>query len=99
MLELITQLEHRHSLKIVVVSTESRAVNGQRIRTFKLDQLADTFISSCFVRIRKPDVDITNPLAPSCPLSDYRRTVGHPENRASNLSGIDRMTAEVVTQL
>jgi putative hydrolase of the HAD superfamily len=58
MIELITQLKHRHRLKIVVVSNESRAVNAQRILTFKLAQLADTFISSCFVRMRKPDVDI-----------------------------------------
>ena len=56
MIELITRLKHRHRLKIVVVSNESRAVNAHRIRTFKLDQLADTFISSCFVRMRKPDV-------------------------------------------
>jgi putative hydrolase of the HAD superfamily len=58
MLELVTQLKHRHRLKIVVVSNESRAVNAHRICKFKLDQLADTFISSCFVRMRKPDVDI-----------------------------------------
>ena len=58
MIELIAQLKQRHGLKIVVVSNESRAVNAHRIRTFKLDQLADAFISSCFVRMRKPDVDI-----------------------------------------
>ena len=58
MIELITQLKYRHNLKVVVVSNESRAVNAHRIRTFKLDQLTDTFISSCFVRMRKPDVDI-----------------------------------------
>jgi putative hydrolase of the HAD superfamily len=58
MIELITQLKHRHGLKIVVVSNESRVVNAHRIRAFKLDQLADTFISSCFVRMRKPDAGI-----------------------------------------
>jgi len=41
-----------------VVSNESREVNAFRIRKFKLDQFVDTFISSCFVHIRKPDVDI-----------------------------------------
>lgn len=58
MLELITRLKQRHRLKIVVLSNESRAVNAHRILTFKLDQLADAFISSCFVRMRKPDIDI-----------------------------------------
>ena len=126
MIELITQLKHRHRLKIVVVSNESRAVNAHRICTFKLDQLADTFISSCFVRMRKPDVDIfrlaldlaqtpaehvvfidntasssrlqkvwgceasftriTNPLAPSWPLSDYRRTAGASKKPSKQLN-------------
>jgi putative hydrolase of the HAD superfamily len=58
MIELITQLKVRYGLKIVVVSNESRAVNAYRIRTFKLDRLVDTFISSCFVHMRKPDAQI-----------------------------------------
>lgn len=58
MLELVTTLKARYGLKIVVVSNESREVNAHRILTFKLDQLVDTFISSCFVHMRKPDADI-----------------------------------------
>ena len=58
MLGLVAQLRAQHSLKVVVVSNESREVNAHRIRTFKLDQLADAFISSCFVGMRKPDVQI-----------------------------------------
>jgi putative hydrolase of the HAD superfamily len=58
MIELILQLKQRNPLKIVIVSNESRAVNAHRISAFKLDQLAHTFISSCFVRMRKPDADI-----------------------------------------
>jgi putative hydrolase of the HAD superfamily len=58
MLELVAKLKVRHGLKIVVVSNESREVNAHRIRTFKLDRLVDTFISSCFVGMRKPDVEI-----------------------------------------
>jgi putative hydrolase of the HAD superfamily len=58
MLDLVAQLKVRHGLKIVVVSNESRAVNAYRIRKFKLDRFVDTFISSCFVHIRKPDADI-----------------------------------------
>jgi putative hydrolase of the HAD superfamily len=58
MIELITRLKAQYGLKIVVVSNESREVNAYRIRAFKLDRLVDTFISSCFVHMRKPDVEI-----------------------------------------
>ena len=58
MLDLFARLKVRHGLRVAVVSNESREVNAYRIREFKLDALADTFISSCFVHIRKPDVDI-----------------------------------------
>ena len=58
MIELVTQLKVRHGLKIVVVSNEAREVNDYRIHKFKLDEFVDSFISSCFVHIRKPDADI-----------------------------------------
>ncbi len=58
MLDLVARLKAQHGLKVVVVSNESREVNAHRIRTFKLNQLADAFISSCFVGMRKPDVEI-----------------------------------------
>ena len=70
MIELFTQLKVQHGLKIAVVSNESREVNDYRIRTFKLDRFVDSFVSSCFVHIRKPDanifrlaLDITHPPA------------------------------------
>lgn len=55
---LVAQLKVRHGLKIAVVSNEGRELNEYRIGKFKLDKLVDSFISSCFVRIRKPDADI-----------------------------------------
>jgi putative hydrolase of the HAD superfamily len=58
MLEMVSQLKERYRLKIAVVSNESREVNAYRIRKFKLDGFVDSFISSCFVHIRKPDADI-----------------------------------------
>src|ERR1017187_8798064 len=58
MIELIAQLKNRHGLKIAVVSNEAREVNDYRIHKFKLDAFVDSFISSCFVHIRKPDADI-----------------------------------------
>ena len=58
MIELVSQLKQRYRLKIIVVSNESREVNAHRIRKFKLNGFVDSFISSCFVHIRKPDADI-----------------------------------------
>jgi putative hydrolase of the HAD superfamily len=58
MIELVAQLKIRHGLKIAVVSNEAREVNAYRIRKFKLDRFVDSFFSSCFVHIRKPDADI-----------------------------------------
>jgi putative hydrolase of the HAD superfamily len=58
MIELVAQLKVRHGLKIAVVSNEARELNEYRIRKFKLDGLVDSFISSCFVHVRKPDADI-----------------------------------------
>jgi putative hydrolase of the HAD superfamily len=45
-------------LKIIVVSNEARELNSHRIQKFKLDGFVDSFISSCFVHVRKPDAEI-----------------------------------------
>jgi putative hydrolase of the HAD superfamily len=58
MINLITQLKDSLGVKIVIVSNEGRELNAHRIQRFKLNRLVDCFISSCFVHIRKPDVDI-----------------------------------------
>jgi putative hydrolase of the HAD superfamily len=58
MIELVRQLKARYKLKVAVVSNEARELNSYRIRKFKLDAFVDFFISSCFVHLRKPDVDI-----------------------------------------
>ncbi len=58
MIELIARLKVRHGLKIAVVSNEGRELNAYRIHKFKLDGFVDSFISSCFVHVRKPDADI-----------------------------------------
>ena len=58
MIELLRQLKAKFALKIVVVSNESRELNTYRIRTFRLGSFVDTFISSCFVGLRKPDTNI-----------------------------------------
>lgn len=58
MIELVTQLKLRYGLKIVVVSNEAREINDYRIEKFRLDEFVDVFVSSCYVRLRKPDKDI-----------------------------------------
>ncbi len=58
MIELAHRLKVRYGLKVIVVSNEARELNAYRIREFKLDGLVDSFVSSCFVHIRKPDADI-----------------------------------------
>jgi putative hydrolase of the HAD superfamily len=58
MIDLITQIKLQYRLKIAVVSNEGRELNAYRIHKFKLDRLVDFFISSCFVHVRKPDLDI-----------------------------------------
>ncbi len=58
MIELVRRLKALHGLKIVVVSNEARELNSHRIRKFKLNEFVDSFISSSFVHVRKPDADI-----------------------------------------
>ena len=58
MIELVRKLKAKYGLKIAVVSNEARELNAYRIRKFKLDGFVDSFISSCFVHLRKPDADI-----------------------------------------
>lgn len=58
MIALISQLKVRHALKIAVVSNESGELNAYRIREFKLTRFVDFFISSCYVHLRKPDIEI-----------------------------------------
>ena len=41
-----------------LASNEARELNSHRIRKFKLDEFVDSFVSSCFVHLRKPDADI-----------------------------------------
>jgi len=58
MVELVRKLKTKYGLKIIVVSNEARELNAYRIRKFKLDEFVDFFISSCYVHLRKPDIDI-----------------------------------------
>ncbi len=57
MIAMIVQLKGQ-GLKVAVVSNESLELNVYRIRTFGLNRFVDSFISSCFVHLRKPNADI-----------------------------------------
>jgi putative hydrolase of the HAD superfamily len=58
MIELMRQLRVKYGLKIIVLSNEARELNDYRIHKFKLDEFVDTFVSSCLVRLHKPDAAI-----------------------------------------
>ena len=58
MIELIKRLKKRYGLKVVAVSNEARELNTYRIDEYKLVGFIDFFVSSTYVRLRKPDVDI-----------------------------------------
>ena len=58
MIALFAQLKLQQGMTIAIVSNEGRELNAYRIQKFKLDRFVDCFISSCFVHIRKPDVNI-----------------------------------------
>ena len=58
MIRLVRQLKKQYQLKVAVVSNEGQELTEYRIKTFKLHEFVDFFISSCFVHFRKPDADI-----------------------------------------
>ena len=51
-------LKKKYGLKVIAVSNEAREINEYRIEKFKLNELFDAYISSCYVHIRKPDKDM-----------------------------------------
>ncbi len=49
------KLKSKYGLKVIAVSNEARELNEYRINTYKLHDLFDAFVSSCYVGMRKPD--------------------------------------------
>ncbi len=58
MIELITQVAARNAMKVVVISNEARSLNEHRIQKFNLDRFVDFFVTSSYVHLRKPDLEI-----------------------------------------
>ena len=60
MIELVGTLKDKYHLRTIAVSNEGRELTQYRIEQFKLREVIDAFVSSCFVHFRKPDKDIFN---------------------------------------
>jgi putative hydrolase of the HAD superfamily len=58
MIELVRGIKKRYGLGVAAVSNEGRELTVHRIKTFRLTEIIDFFVSSCFVHYRKPDEDI-----------------------------------------
>lgn len=63
------QLKQEYRLKVIAVSNEAKELNEHRIKTFKLNELFDAYISSCYVHIRKPSTEM---LTMACDISQTR---------------------------
>jgi len=58
MIELLREVKRNHELKVVVVSNEGRELTEYRLKLFGLAAVVDIFVCSCFVHLRKPDIEI-----------------------------------------
>lgn len=57
-IDFFKSLKKKYQLKVIAVSNEGREINAFRVSTFKLNELFDAYVSSSFVHLRKPDMDI-----------------------------------------
>jgi Predicted hydrolase (HAD superfamily) len=57
-LKLFKNLKSKYKLKIVSLNNEGLELSRYRVETFKLNDLFDFFVTSCFVNMRKPDENI-----------------------------------------
>jgi putative hydrolase of the HAD superfamily len=62
-------LKKQFNLKVFAVSNEGRELNEYRIKKFKLNDLFDAYISSCYIHLRKPDKGM---LQLACDISQTR---------------------------
>ena len=62
-------LKKQYNLKVIAVSNEGKELNEYRIAKFRLNDLFDAYISSCYVHLRKPDKDM---LRMACDISQTK---------------------------
>ncbi|MBA3827660.1 MAG: HAD hydrolase-like protein [Taibaiella sp.] len=65
-IEFFKEIKNKYKLKVIAVSNEGRELNEYRINQFKLDELFDAYISSCYVHLHKPDMEM---LKMACDIS------------------------------
>jgi putative hydrolase of the HAD superfamily len=58
MIDLVRRLKEKYNLWSAAISNEGRELTVYRIKKFKLHNIIDFFVSSCFVHFRKPDQDL-----------------------------------------
>lgn len=58
MISLIKQLKAKYNLCISALSNEGKELVEYRMKTFKLNEIFDICVFSCFVHLRKPDPNI-----------------------------------------
>ena len=58
MISFFKSLKAKYHFNVVALNNEGRELNDFRIKKFRLDKLFDSFASSCYVKLRKPDIDI-----------------------------------------
>jgi putative hydrolase of the HAD superfamily len=58
MIDLVCGLKTRYNLRLAAVNNEGRELSTYRVQQFKLGSFLDFFVSSCFIHIRKPDLDL-----------------------------------------
>ena len=57
-IDFFKEMKTRYSLKVYAVSNEGKELNEFRIKAFKLNELFDAYISSSYIHLRKPDLDV-----------------------------------------
>jgi putative hydrolase of the HAD superfamily len=58
MIKMFKAISQNNSLKVGAISNEGRELTIHRVNHFKLKEIIQFFICSCFVHFRKPDKDI-----------------------------------------
>ncbi|MHB8231444.1 MAG: HAD-IA family hydrolase [bacterium] len=58
MIDLFAGLKNKYKFKLVSINNEGLELSIYRVKKFSLGSLFDFFVTSCFVRIRKPDENI-----------------------------------------
>lgn len=57
-LEFLGQIAAQRKYIVASLNNESKEINEYRIRTFQLRKYFEAFFSSCYLGVRKPDIDI-----------------------------------------